>query len=139
LLFSFFSNGAVDGGFSIKLDDGECVVLENKFPKSKRSLMLTNKRVVFGEKKHVITEICLDQIVKVSGVVDDVTSFSSLILDLCDGEQIHVTFEVLSGGHVLSEASKKIAANFLEAINKQIKSSKGAEKVQTRIVKNRQK
>ena len=105
----------------MKLVQGEQIILHNKFPKSKRGLVLTNKRLIFQEKGKVITEILLTQIEKVYGAKEVLTSCSSLILDLKDDEQIQVTFEILSGGHVIPEESKKITDQFLTAINQQIK------------------
>ena len=107
-------------GFIMKLEQDEQVILHNKFPKSKRDLVLTNWRLIFQEKGKVITEILLSQIEKVHGAKEVLTSCSSLILDLKDNEQIQVTFEILSGGHVIPEESKKITDSFLTEINKQI-------------------
>jgi len=104
----------------MKLEQDEQVILYNKFPKSKRDLVLTNKRFIFQEKGKVITEILLSQIEKVHGAKEVITCCSSLILDLKDEEQIQVTFEILSGGHVIPEESKKITDSFLTEISKQI-------------------
>jgi len=104
----------------LKLEQNEQVILDNKFPKSKMKLVLTNKRLIIQEKKK-ISEISLEQIKRANGVLDSRTSCSSLILDLKDGEQIQVTFEILSGGQVIPEESKKITDNFLIEINQQIK------------------
>ena len=105
----------------MKLEQNEQVILHNKFSKSKRALVLTNKRLIFQEKGKIITEIFLTQIEKVHGAKEVLTSCSSLILDLKDGEQIQVTFEILSGGHVIPEESKKITDNFLTEISSLIK------------------
>ena len=107
----------------MKLEQDEQVIMSNKFPKSKRNLILTNKRLIFEEKKKRIAEIPLSQIKETHGAVDSLTSCSSLILDLKDGEKILVTFEILSGGHVIPEESKKITDHFLKAINHQINPS----------------
>jgi hypothetical protein len=105
----------------MNLEQNEQIILYNKFPKSKRNLTLTNKRLIFQEKRKIITEISLTQIEKVHGAKEIITSSSSLILDLKDGEQIQVTFEIPSCGEVIPEESKKITDTFLTAINHQIK------------------
>jgi hypothetical protein len=105
----------------VTLEQNEQVIMSNKFPKSKRNLILTNKRLIFEEKKKRITEVPLSQIKEIHEAVDSLTSCSSLLIDLKDGEKILVTFEILSGGHVIPEESKKIADHFLKAINHQIK------------------
>ena len=105
----------------MKLEQDEQLILDNKFPKSKRRLVLTDKRLLVQDKKETISEIFLNQIKEARGVVDSLTSCSSLILNMKDGEQIQVTFEIISGGHVIPEESKKITDNFLMAINNQIK------------------
>ena len=105
----------------MKLEQDEQLILDNKFTKSKMRLVLTDKRLLVHEKREIISEISLNQIKEAQGVVNSLTSSSSLILNMKDGEQIQVTFEVLSGGHVIPKESKKITDNFLIAINNQIK------------------
>ena len=84
-------------------------------------LVLTDKRLLVQKKREIISEISLNQIKEAHGVLNSLTSCSSLILNMKDGEQIQVTFEVLTGGQVIPEESKKITDNFLIAINNQIK------------------
>ena len=96
----------------MKLEQEEKVILENKFPKSKKKLILTNRRLIIEEKRKVVTEIPLGHIKETHGTVDKLTSCSSLVLGTKDGEQTMFTFEILSGGHVIPEESKKITDSF---------------------------
>ena len=105
----------------MKLEQDEQLILDNKFTKSKMRLVLTDKRLLVQKKREIISEISLNQIKEAHGVLNSLTSCSSLILNMKDGEQIQVTFEVLTGGQVIPEESKKITDNFLIAINNQIK------------------
>ena len=110
----------MEGVLILKLEQNEQVILDNKFPKSKMKLVLTNKRLIIQENKK-ISEISLEQINRAHGALDSRTSCSSLILDMKDDEQIQVTFEIVSGGINLPKEGKKITDNFLTEINQQIK------------------
>jgi hypothetical protein len=102
------------------LEQDEKIILENKFTKSKMKLILTNKRLIV-EEKNKTSNISLEQIKATHGAVDSLTSYSSLILDMKDGEQIQITFEIISCGFSIPEESKKITDKYLTEINHQIK------------------
>lgn len=112
----------------MELEEDENVLLNTVFKKSRKNLVLTNKRLLvyhrkrfFSSKWELGTEIPLEEIKEAYGTLDTITNLSILVLKLKDGEQLHITFSSISVGTFDPEISETLRDEYLTVIIHEIK------------------